>query len=36
VALLIVALALEFVEMGISLRTITIEMDAIRESGASR
>ena len=36
VALLIVALALEFVEMGISLRTITIEMDAIGESGASR
>lgn len=35
VALLIVALALEFVEMGISLRTIRIEMDAIRESGAS-
>jgi uncharacterized membrane protein (DUF485 family) len=31
VALLIVALVLEFVEMGISLRTITIEMDGMFE-----
>ncbi len=34
VALLIVALGLEFVEMGISLRTIAVEMDAMPDPRA--